>query len=71
MSDNPSEYPSWICGACGVMHGRPRRDDGVSTYHEPNKADPDDRCGWCGTQDAWLTEPRDFRYPPHPDQCSG
>jgi hypothetical protein len=49
----------WICRPCGLKHGRwfPGH---VSTYHEPDKNDPQDRCGWCGTRDESLTEPRDF-----------
>lgn len=55
-------YPGWICWECGDKYGR-MSDGHCATFHEPDKNDPDDKCGWCGTQDKALTEPRDFGYP--------
>lgn len=49
------DYPSWICGECGSKHGR--REPDYATYHYG------DKCGWCGRDDAPVTEPRDFGYP--------
>lgn len=57
------DYPAWICYECGVKYGRPPQ---LATWHDPDKDDPNDRCGWCGTNDEWLTEPRDFKYPKWP-----
>lgn len=58
-------YPAWICHPCGAAHGRVYKDR-LSTYHEPDKADSRDACGWCGTQERPLTEPRDYGYPKAP-----
>lgn len=53
------DYPAWICADCGRKHGvQPSHH--VATYHV---GDP---CGWCGRDDAPVTEPRDFLYPPQP-----
>lgn len=59
------QYPSWICSECGVTHGKMRLGH-KCTFHEPDKNDPDDRCGWCGSRIKALTEPRDFGYPKCP-----
>lgn len=53
-----SDYPGWICESCGNAYGRRWYD--LSTWHT---GDP---CGWCGKDDAPVTEPRDFGYPPVP-----
>lgn len=58
-------YPTWICYDCGHEHGRWPADH-VATFHEPDKTDATDVCGWCGRNDRSLTEPRDFLYPVHP-----
>lgn len=54
-------YPQWICEDCGRQHGRVL--DRTSTWHEPDPDNKKDQCGWCGTRDEALTEPRDFGYP--------
>lgn len=58
-----SRYPTWICGDCGAKHGRWPTGH-LATFHEPDPADPNDCCGWCGTRSVALTEPRDYGYPP-------
>lgn len=57
-----NKYPSWICADCGKQYGRIIPDH-VATFHEPDKGDPADVCGWCGGKEKSLTEPRDFGYP--------
>lgn len=54
-------YPRWICELCGKAFGTLSRR--MATYHEPDKADESDVCGWCGSNDRPLTEPRDWGYP--------
>jgi hypothetical protein len=56
-------YPPWICSDCGVRYGKAKPGQ-LATFHEPSHDDKDDRCGWCGTAQRALTEPRDFGYPP-------
>ena len=58
---DPSEYPAWICGNCGDKLGS--HFGGLSTWHEPDRRNPDYKCGWCGRSDVPLTEPRDFAFP--------
>ncbi len=53
-------YPEWICGDCGELYGR-WRNGHVGTFHLG------DTCGWCGVETV-TTEPRDYRYPLHPDR---
>lgn len=57
-----SDYPLWICAGCGNKHGKTYKGQ-LSTFHEPDPNDPTDRCGWCGSSTAILTEPRDYGYP--------
>lgn len=64
-SGNRTAYPTWICSPCGLKHGR-WREGHLATFHEPDKHDEHDRCGWCGTRISALTEPRDFGYPKYP-----
>lgn len=52
-----TDYPAWICWDCGSNHGRVIQGH-IATYHRGI-------CGWCG-QEADVTEPRDFGYPPEP-----
>lgn len=52
-------YPDWICQKCGNRLGQPIR---LSTWHDGDPNDPNDKCGWCGSRES-LTEPRDFGYP--------
>lgn len=54
-----SEYPAWICEECGDRYGR-WPEGHLSTWHKG------DKCGWCGSTDKPVTEPRDFRYPAWP-----
>jgi len=51
-------YPAWICGPCGEQLGS--RIPTCATWHEG------DACGWCGSANMAVTEPRDFGYPPAP-----
>jgi hypothetical protein len=53
-----SVYPAWICHECGVRYGR--RAPEFATWHEG------DACGWCGSENVPVTEPRDFGYPKQP-----
>lgn len=62
-------YPQWICSECGNRYGR-WPDGHLGTFHHPNPDDEIDRCGWCGSRERNLTEPRDFNYPPHPEEVS-
>lgn len=56
------KYPAWICRDCGHRYGTVR-DQHCATFHEPERNDPNDRCGWCGDRMRPLTEPRDYGYP--------
>lgn len=49
----------WICADCGKKHGR-ILENHLSTWHE-------DLCHWCGKCKS-VTEPRDFGYPPEPEE---
>lgn len=51
-----SDYPVWICHACGVKYGRVINDH-CATYHVGSP------CGWCATETDPVTEPRDYGYP--------
>lgn len=49
------EYPAWICRDCAESHGGSWPAGHVATFHSGV-------CGWC-SQQASVTEPRDWRYP--------
>ena len=51
-------YGSWICHACGVKYGKVIEGH-RSTIHQGV-------CDWCGNT-AYVTEPRDYRWPPMPE----
>lgn len=56
--------PNWICHPCGVLYTSRRSVNiDIATYHTPDPDDPDDVCGWCGTNKEALTSPRDYAYP--------
>lgn len=46
------EYPAWICGDCGLKHGR--RPAGICTIHMGE-------CDICGRAEM-VTEPRDYGH---------
>lgn len=52
------EYPNTICFDCGVKYGKPK--GYAATFHIGI-------CGWCGETKS-VTEPRDYGYPPAPDE---
>lgn len=57
-------YPNWICWDCGQrLAPKFTRHAHLATWHEPDSTDPDDKCGFCGTTEEALTEPRDFGHP--------
>ena len=60
-------YPHWICAPCGEKRGR-RLATFCSTWHSPGPKDATDCCGWCGSTERDLTEPRDYGYPPAPKE---
>ena len=55
-------YPQWICHDCGKARERVIEDE-YATWHKPDKRDPTDRCGWCGTNTYRLTNPEAFGWP--------
>ena len=52
-------YLSWICFDCGARLGK-MPDDHMATWHHG-------KCGWCGEVKP-VTHPRDFGYPPAPEE---
>jgi hypothetical protein len=62
-----SDYPEWICADCGrelaSSHHFARHAERNATFHQPDPDDEFDVCGWCGSKDKPLTEPRDYGYP--------
>lgn len=55
------DYPMWICADCGNKYGH-WPDGHIGTFSHGLE------CGWCG-EIKTVTEPRDYRYPPHPKDC--
>lgn len=56
------DYPAWICNDCGNKYGRWPSNEHYATFHIGSE------CGWCGSTDKAVTEPRDYRYPPAPNK---
>jgi hypothetical protein len=61
-------YPAWICEACGRERSlySAKVAKHFACWHEPDPTDENDKCGWCGTNTAPLTEPRDYGFPKRP-----
>ena len=57
------QYPAWICHSCALSNHGKIIQGHEATFHQPDKDNPHDKCGWCGRNDVALTEPRDFGYP--------
>lgn len=66
-------YPPWICAPCGARHARAiwkrshesrlqqmRR---PMTWHQPDRGEASDVCGWCGSNIVPLTDPRNYGHP--------
>lgn len=64
------KYPAWICADCGRAlagsHHFAHEAERLATYHQPDTEDVSDVCGWCGSRDSPLTEPRDYGFPRRP-----